>query len=215
MVLNEKLNEKKLVRQFQQGSAQAFDTLYGFYGERIYRFCYRLCGRSADAEDLTQEVFVAAFQGMARFEGRSGLATWLYRIALYQWRHRQSGPPACDLLDEETAQGLRGADMEKASVDNIVLGQALAALPPALYEAFLLVKMEGLTYREAAAALNTPQGTLQYRVHEAVMRLRALLQTNEDEGKQAKEQKRQAIDANAETLRPEHADFQEQTSHAV
>lgn len=233
-------DENKLVRQFQQGGAEAFDTLYRLYGERIYRFCYRLCGRAADAEDLTQEVFVAAFQGMTRFEGRATLATWLYRIALYQWRRRQATYPAHALLTEETLGDAQGADMAALSIDNVLLAQALATLPPDLYEAFLLVKMEGLTYREAAVALDAPQGTIQYRVHEAMMRLRERLQNAEAEPEATagqilppqkpppqtmqtqtaqvqtvQTQSIQAQSAQAQDSRRELKDFQEQTSHAM
>lgn len=238
-------HENKLVRPFQQGGAEAFDTLYRLYGERIYRFCYRLCGRAADAEDLTQEVFVAAFQGMTRFEGRATLTTWLYRIALYQWRRRQSTHPACALLTEETLGNAQDVDMAALSIDNVLLAQALATLPPDLYEAFLLVKMEGLTYREAAVALDAPQGTIQYRVHEAMMRLRERLQNAEAEpeatagqilptqkpqtqkpstqkppthtmqAQTAQAQTAQTQSIQAQSARREPKDFQEQTSHAV
>ena len=57
----------------------------------------------------------------------------------------------------------------------MTLETALAALPDSLREAFILVKAEGLTYREAAAALEIPQGTVQFRVHEASKRLQVLL----------------------------------------
>ena len=60
-------------------------------------------------------------------------------------------------------------------MDNVTLTCALAALPPDLCEAFLMVKAEGLKYREAAQVLNIPQGTVQFRVHQACRRLRILL----------------------------------------
>ena len=152
----------------------AFDALYATYGDRIYRFCFRLTGRAADAEDLAQEVFVAAYRGLGGFEGRSSVATWLYRIALYRWRRmreaRRHEPAA---LDEELAG--TWPDPARATVARLSLEAALGTLPDSLREAFLLVKAEGLKYREAAEALDIPQGTVQGRVHEAVHRLRAVL----------------------------------------
>src|ERR1700704_2912454 len=85
-------DERDLVARFQRGEAGAFDQLYAGYGDRIYRLCYRLCGHAADAEDLAQEVFVAAYQGLDRFAGRSSLTTWLYRIAFFRWGRLRGVP---------------------------------------------------------------------------------------------------------------------------
>ena len=150
-----------------------FPAFYQQYGDRIYRFCYRLSGSVSDAEDLTQEVFLAAFQGENRFEGRSSVQTWLYRIALNCWRYSCRAPR----LDATDLEGVTqtGPGPEQAVTDRIALTCALAALLPDLREAFLLVKAEGLKYREAAQVLNIPLGTVQFRVHQASRRLRVLL----------------------------------------
>jgi len=150
-----------------------FPAFYQKYGDRIYRFCYRLCGSAPDAEDLAQEVFLAAFQGAARFEGRASVQTWLYRIALNCWRHSRRAPRLDTMPMDGVAQA--GPNLEQAVTDAVSLTCALAALPPDLREAFLLVKAEGLTYREAAQVLGIPQGTVQWQVHTASRRLRALL----------------------------------------
>jgi RNA polymerase sigma-70 factor, ECF subfamily len=169
-------HEHDLVRRFQQGMPGAFDAMYAAYGDRIYRFCYRLCGHAADAEDLAQDVFLAAFQGLARFEGRSSVATWLYRIALYRWQRLHGGQrPETLAITEELEVAATAPDPAFVSMERLSLDHAVAALAPALREAFLLVKVEGLKYREAAAALGIPQGTVQSRVHDATMRLRELL----------------------------------------
>jgi len=156
----------------------SFTELYRQHGDRIYRFCFRLSGSVSDAEDLTQEVFLAAFQGQNRFQGRSSVQTWLYKIALNCWRQSLRKPPlGMGVLEENTAQARPG--LEQAVTDQIALSCALAALPPDLRETFLLVRAEGLTYREAAQVLDTPQGTVQWRVHEASRRLRVLLAEEE------------------------------------
>ncbi len=157
-----------------------FPAFYQKYGDRIYRFCYRLCGSVSDAEDLTQEVFLAAFQGAGRFEGRATVQTWLYRIALNCWRHSRRAPrlDTTTLLDDAADPK---PNLEQSVTDAASLTCALAALPPDLREAFLLVKAEGLTHREAAQVLDAPLGTVQSRVHQAARRLRALL-TEDAEG---------------------------------
>jgi len=189
-------SERERVRRFQSGEPGSFDALYGQYGDRIYRFCYRLCGHTADAEDLTQEVFVAAYQGLHRFAGRSSVATWLYRIALYRWgRIHGARRPETVPLDEETVGAATAPDPASAGVERLSLENALLSLPNGLREAFLLVKAEGLKYREAAQVLGVPQGTVQSRVHDAVVRLRALLSEARNERSAAAEPRAEAEDS--------------------
>lgn len=162
------------------GDAAAFPALYARHGDRIYRYCFRLCGRATEAEDLTQDVFVAAWQGLGRFEGRSSPLTWLYRIALFRWNRvrRERGDETVAWADvPEPADA--ASDPARLTVPRLSLAAALEALPDDLRDAFLLVKSEGLKYREAAQALAVPQGTVQWRVSEASRRLRALLDEEE------------------------------------
>ena len=156
--------------------AGRFRALYAQHGDRIYRFCFRLCGRAADAEDLAQEVFVAAFQGWEKFAGRSSVPTWLYRIALYRWhRLRPQWRPDVVPWDDAPAVADPRGDPARAGLQRLSLEDALARLPDDLHDAFILVKAEGLKYKEAALVLDAPQGTVQWRVSEAVGRLRVLL----------------------------------------
>ena len=151
-----------------------FPAFYQQHGSRIYRFCYRLSGSAADAEYLPQEVFLAAFQGAGRFQGRASVQTWLYRIALNCWRQTRRAPrlDTAPLLNDAPHFG---PNLEQSVIDADSLTCALAALLPGLREAFLLVKAEGLIHREAAQVLNAPLGTVQSRVHDAARRLRGLL----------------------------------------
>jgi RNA polymerase sigma-70 factor (ECF subfamily) len=150
--------------------ACSFEMLEKDYGDRIFRFCYRLCGHREDAEDLAQEALILAWKSLPQFQGRSSLATWLYRIALNRWRRTRRPPPSDADFDEATA-----ADPTANRLLRLSLDRAMAELPETLRTAFVLVKAEGLKYREAAEVLDVPQGTVQSRVHEATLRLRALL----------------------------------------
>jgi len=151
-----------------------FPAFYHTYGDRIYRFCYRLSANAAEAEDLAQEVFLAAYLGAGRFEGRASVQTWLYKIALNCW-HQSRRTPRLEMtaLPANAAHG--GPGVAEAVTEAVALTCALSALPDDLRETFLLVKAEGLTSREAARVLNIPPGTVQWRVHAAARRLRVLL----------------------------------------
>lgn len=150
------------------------EFLYGTFRNRVYGFCYDLCGHAADAEDLTQDVLLMACRDFYQFQGRSSLITWLCGIALHRWknlkRRRRLETVALDDDLRHTA-----ADPFVGEIDRMSLERALAMLPDGQREAFLLVKEEGLKYREAARILGVPQGTVQRWVHEASLRLRAAL----------------------------------------
>lgn len=122
-------------------------------------------------------MFVAAWQGAGGFEGRASILTWLYRIALFRWHRVRAGKErGCVSWDGTPEPADPHGDPGLATLRRITLEAALAALPDELYEAFLLVKSEGLKYREAALVLGIPRGTVQSRVHDAVQKLRVLLQ---------------------------------------
>ena len=171
--------ESKLVAAFRRGDAAAFDTLYRRHAGRVMAFARRLTGSGQDAEDLTQEVFVAAFRGLERFEGRSTLLSWLLGIAVRKRRDqaRRRAPdslPGADHLDSFDAP-MSSVRMEDRILDSIALDRALAALDEPMREAFLLVAAQGLTHKEAAAILERPIGTVKWRVAEASRRLREAL----------------------------------------
>ena len=159
-----------------------FAALYDAHAARVYGWCLRLCGGCRpDAEDLTQETFLAAFGSLPGFQSRAKTTTWLYQIALrrfWTWRNEKSRLP---LLAPPSGTASPYADLAAdfdlahSSLRRLGLHAALASLSPPLREAFLLVKAEGLTHKEAARVLGVPTGTVQSRVHEATHKLRVLL----------------------------------------
>ena len=74
-------NERELLEAAQQGDEDAFGRLVGRYRVELHAHCYRMLGSVADAEDALQEALLRAWRGLPRFEGRSSLRSWLYKIA--------------------------------------------------------------------------------------------------------------------------------------
>jgi len=148
-----------------------FERVYAQHYARVYRFACRLCSDVTVAEDLTMDTFNAALQAWATFEHRSSIDTWLYRIAVYKWRamRERDRIRTRQLVDEPLA-----AVVTDVATD-IVIQDAIAALPDDLRLAFQLVRLEGLKYREAADVLECPIGTIQSRVHDASQILRRRL----------------------------------------
>ena len=158
-----------------------FAALYAQFGPRLFRFCLRLTGGKTDeAEDLAQEVFVAAFQ-KPTWDGRAKLTTWLFKIAVYRWQ-AQSRRPSHEALTDFHAQTLPapGSSFSHVQAGRMDLEAALLQLSPNEREAFLLVKSEGLTTREAAQILDVPQGAVKFRVFTALKKLQTLLREDEE-----------------------------------
>ncbi len=109
-----RLAEVKIIAQAQQGDSGAFEWLFRQHSPQVYRLCLRMLKDKAEAEDLTQEVFLRVFRNIASFRGESAFSTWLHRIAvdavLMQFRkNRQqkfsSCPPAGNGDEWRAARG--------------------------------------------------------------------------------------------------------------
>lgn len=146
-------------------------------------------GSQADAEDLTQEAFLAAFRAKERYRGEAQFLSWLCGIAARRWRDGARRPRLSTVtyLDADLGAlrtGAYGNDLAEDTARKTLLNLAIDALDPSLREAFLLVAAAGLTHREAAEVVRCPLGTMKWRVAEAAHRLRAALQEAEETEKQ-------------------------------
>ena len=174
-------DELALVARCRRGDLAAFEQIYRAHSGRLYSVAYRMVGNAADAEDLLQDIFLAAHRKLDSFRGDSALGTWLYRLAtnlcldhLRSRAARSSG--LTDPLDDEIGladAGSRG--LAERAVTRMDLERALARLPEGCRAAFVLHDIEGLEHREVAEALGIAEGTSKSQVHKARLRLRTLL----------------------------------------
>ena len=174
-------DERALVERCRQGDLAAFEELYRAHAGRLYSVAFRLVGNAADAEDLLQEIFLAAHRKLDSFRGESALGTWLYRLAtnlcLAHLRSRTGrSNQVTDPLDDEVGVFDAGAgDLAERTVTKMDLERALARLPEGCRAAFVLHDVEGLEHREVAEVLGIAEGTSKSQVHKARLKLRALL----------------------------------------
>jgi RNA polymerase sigma-70 factor (ECF subfamily) len=172
-------DDQRLLSDLRAGRREACAELVRAHYQTVYRFLVHLTRDVHQAEDLTQETFTAAWEKIATFQGRSTLATWLHRIAYTKYIDAQRA--------ERRAAGMRERlTMPKASpadpLDTVTaddeaerLYRALDGLDPPERTLLVLHYLQGLSYREMAAVLDEPTGTVKWRTGEALHRLRALL----------------------------------------
>ena len=159
------------------------------YSGVIYRLALKMLESPQDAEDALQETFIKAYKGLAKFDGRSSLSTWLYRIAtneaLMMLRKRKHLTISFDepfKSDDELQAPLQITDWcclpeqeLMSSEARQYLGEAIEALPHSLRVVFLLRDIEGLSTRETGAVLDLSETAVKTRLSRARFRLRELL----------------------------------------
>src|SRR5205807_9100151 len=164
--------------QLTAAQRENFERLWQQHRPRIWRLCARLAGSTDLADDLTQEVSLRAFQAFGDFRGEAGAFTWLYRIAVNVVnRHREGRQELLPMDAPEVAQlpadEACGPETMALQADRrAAVRLAIERLPEELRTTLVLQVYEGLKYREVAAILNVPIGTVKSRLNHAMRRLR-------------------------------------------
>ena len=171
------IEDRELVRRVLAGETDDFRVLVGRHQQSIFRFASGLIGNREEAQDVTQEAFLAAFANLSGYDSsRAAFSTWLFTIARNRCINllKQSRPIA---LSEPNSIG------DVTSADPIVrqelsqqLDRALTALPVEQRSAFVLAEIEELPYAEIARIERTSLGTVKSRIHRAKQRLQSLLE---------------------------------------
>jgi len=182
-----KLTDRELVDRARQGDVEAFGQLVRRHQQRIQRLALHMLRSRPEAEDVTQETFIRAYQALARFDGRSEPYTWLYRIAvnlsLNTIRARKTSRTSGDASDPRLEAFLVESRPEAANPGASAAGrqqyEALCAgvdsLSDTLRTTLILVCVDGLSHEEASQVLGAPEGTIAWRVHEARRKLREFM----------------------------------------
>ena len=178
--------ERELLERARTGDEDAFEQLVHLHGDRVYGALRRFGLGPGDAEDVAQEVFLRAWRGLAGFEERAQLSTWLYRIAFNEARRRlgrrepaiaRSDPDGTEPLARLADAPQRGPAAQALDHEfEATLERALAELPADWRAAVVLRDLEGLSTREAASALDLREPAFKSRLHRGRMQLRDLLE---------------------------------------
>lgn len=177
------------IEALQSGDREAYAALVEQYSDQLYRLALRMLGNPQEAEDVVQETYLNAFRAIQRFEGRSSLGTWLYRITANQalMRLRKNQP---DLVSvDEPIEGKEGSLIPRQLKDWCCLPEkdfmtqetqeqlelAINTLSPSLKAAFVLRDLHGLSTREAADVLEISESAVKTRLLRARLELREFM----------------------------------------
>ena len=188
-LVGDALPDRGLVEQCRRGDPQAFARLVALHEGMVYGLAARLLGDGEEAKDLSQDVFLQIFRVLGRFEGRSSLKTWIYRIVVNQCRNRQRWwrrrrrERSCPLDSLGPADEARlTADEASGPYQSLHKLELARHVQEALlkvsfdHRAILLLReVEGLSCEEIASTLGLAEGTVKSRLARARESLRRLL----------------------------------------
>lgn len=182
-------NELVLLQALREGDSAAFQQLFDTFSDKIYRLAVGLLQDEAEAESVVQDSFLRLFEHLDRFEGRSKISTWLYRVAynasMDRLRKRRPFLSLSSDLDDEDSpisspailidwRDVPERRLTEAEI-NAELDRAIAALPEKLRAIFILYEIEGLSHSESAEVLGISVSAAKVRLHRARLTLRERL----------------------------------------
>jgi len=170
--------DDELVLRSQQGDVRAFDDLVERYHGRIYGLTYNMTSNREDAEDLTQEVFIKAFEALPRFKGKSSFYTWLYRIAVnktinYRKKRNRKRALSLDQFDQEIKTDdvyhdltSKGSPLRSVSLTELQekLNEALQTLSEKHRTVVVMHDMQGIPHDKIAKVVGASVGTVRSRL---------------------------------------------------
>lgn len=188
---DQQINQELSLSALQSGDKVEFARMIDAYSNQIFRLALKMLGDEQDAEDVLQNTFLKALGAIKKFEGRSSLSTWLYRIGVNEalMRLRQKKPSfqlAMDFEDDddEIQTPTQFTDWccmpedELLSTESIShLDDAVQRLPEKLRVVFILRDIEGLSIRETSQALGISETAVKTRLLRGRLNLREQLST--------------------------------------
>ncbi len=161
-----------LARRAAKADPQAWDEIVALYGERIFNLAFRFTGNQAEAEDLTQDIFLKLYGNLDRYRGDVPLMAWTLRLSrnlcIDHYRHHRTRRQSETVSDEVLTQLPSDDDPERHSQTRErrrLVHQVLAEMSESLASVLMLRDLQGLTYEEIAGFFEVPVGTIKSRLN--------------------------------------------------
>jgi RNA polymerase sigma-70 factor, ECF subfamily len=170
-----------LAQRAAGGDVEAFEEIFRRNHRLVYGLCLRMTQDVAEAEDVTQEVFILLLRKVGGYRGEANFTTWLHRLTVNQvlMRFRKNKSRREDALEDgepQTPEALATSTRRPAQlIDRVTLERAIAKLPPGYRAAFVLHDVEGYEHEEVARMMGCAVGTSKSQLHKARAKLRKIL----------------------------------------
>jgi len=186
--------EAKLIERLIARDERAFNELVTAYGRRVSALVLRMLGNRAEAEDLTQEVFVQVFKAIGTFRGESKLSTWIYRIAVNLCKNRSKYLRVRHANEQDeleaVAERIPLGDAQRSNTGHIerpdeamagrqvekIVQDAILKIDPAFRECLILRDVEELSYEEIEQITGLAAGTVKSRIFRARAQLKEIVE---------------------------------------
>jgi RNA polymerase sigma-70 factor (ECF subfamily) len=174
---------KKWIRKAKRGDVGFYEDIYGAFARKVLNFIYRMVNSPEEAEDLTQETFVAVYQKLGTLKDNDKFEPWLFRIArnfVYQkYRSRTPASVSIDTLNENGQSVTQLADVRKTPDEEFqsaelkdVVANVIADLPEKYREVFILSALQHLSYQQIAEIVGRSLPSIKTDIHRARLEVR-------------------------------------------
>ena len=184
-----KAEDRLLIERLKKGQKETFRELVEKYKKPLYYYCFRLCRNHADAEDLSQEVFIKVYQRIEQFREEAKIQTWIYRIAsnafIDKKRRKVFMINESESFNEDeqiNTAVMQSQEIEtspdrqtESSITQKHIDHAMERLSEKEKTAFILKHYEGLAIKEIAAIFKTSDGTVKSHLFRAIQKLQSAL----------------------------------------
>jgi RNA polymerase sigma-70 factor (ECF subfamily) len=179
-------NLKSWIKKAQKGDISSYQNIYEAFAHRILNFVYRMVNSQEEAEDLTQETFIAVYQKLGTLKDSSKFEPWLFRIArnfVYQ-KYRMRVPPTVpiDAPDEDGRLGTQLVDSRKNPDEAFqtqeledVISSVIAKLPEKYREVFVLSALQNLSYQQISDIVGRSLPSVKTDIHRARLEVRDIV----------------------------------------
>lgn len=167
------VEDADLIRKARKGNVEAFNALVSRWDKRVYNYLLRILGNREDALDLSQDVFLKAYQNLGKLEDPGRFAPWLYRIAHNEayslFRKRRPEADVDEVPGETVGDGISVAGRSVFPLElSLAVSAALARLSTDQREAVILKIYQGFKFEEMAEVLGCPVSTVKSRLYTAL-----------------------------------------------
>lgn len=178
------LDDATAVEAARNGDQEAFRVLVDRHSRSLFRLAYRMTGKAEDAEDVVQETFIRAFRQLSRFEARSNVSTWLYRIAFNCAVDFLRSRPRRESATEDQVLERMAPSASGPSMDDLVFAgqigermqEALGGLSEKERAAFLMRHYHGCSIEEIGSTLGMKTNATKHSIFRAVKKMRVAMQ---------------------------------------